>query len=88
MELWNGTPTVRIVVSDTRRVLGVVQPNASFDDLPANVRRIWTGKDPEADWKTSIHGDFKVCPLAADRPGRMQRVTLIEAVHLIAKPRP
>jgi hypothetical protein len=86
MELWNGSPTVRIVVG--KRVLGVDQPNQSIDDLPAGVRRIWTGKDPEADWRTSIHGDFKVCPLAADRPGRMQPVTLIEAVHLVARPRP
>jgi len=88
MELWNGTPSVRIAVSKTHRVLGVVQPNTSFDDLPASVRGIWTGKDPEVDWKTAIHGDFKVCPLAAERSGRVQRVTLIEAVRLSARPRP
>lgn len=88
IELWNGTPSVRIAVSGTHRVLGVIQPNESFGDLPASVRSIWTGKDPEVDWKTAIYGDFKVCPVGSDRPGRMQRVTLIKANRLIARPRP
>ncbi|MGH6910402.1 MAG: hypothetical protein ACREE0_18965 [Phenylobacterium sp.] len=88
MELWNGAPSVRIWVVGTDRVLGVVQPHDSLDDLPASVRRIWSGKDVEADWATAIYGDFKVCPVGGDRPGRMQRVMLIEAVHLTGRPRP
>ena len=88
MDLWTGTPSVRIWVIGTHRVLGVEQPNESFDDLPPAVRRIWSGKDAETDWKTSIYGDFEVCPLAAYQPHRMQRVRLAGAQHLSARPRP
>ncbi len=80
--LWNGTPAVRISVLGTHRVLGVVQPNARFDDLPPAVRRIWTGQDVDADWKTAIEGDFRVCPAAPARPGRMQPVRVIGAANL------
>ncbi|WP_372782527.1 hypothetical protein [Phenylobacterium sp.] len=88
MDLWNGAPTVRIRVIGTRRVLGVVQPHERFDDLPPSVRRIWTGQDADADWKTSITGDFKVCAVRPERPGRMPRVRLIAAGRLTARARP
>jgi hypothetical protein len=88
MELWNGAPSVRIHVTGTQRVLGVVQPNKRFNDLPPEVRRIWTGKDADADWKTSIYGDFEVCPVIASKPERMQSVRLIGASKLAARPRP
>ena len=88
MELWNGTPSVQIWVVGTHRVLGVVQPHDSLDDLPAGVRKIWNGKDVEADWATAIYGDFKVCLVGGDRSGQMQRVTLVEAFRLTARPRP
>ena len=87
MDLWNGAPTVRILVLGTRRVLGVAQTSESFDDLPSAVRRIWTGRDAEADWATSIVGDFEVCALTPDRPGHMQRVRLVDARRLTARPR-
>ncbi len=87
MDLWNGTPTVRIQVIGTHRVLGVVQPNERLDDLPSSVRRFWTGKDAEADWKTSIVGDFAVCPVAAERPGRMRMVRLVDARRLTTRRR-
>ena len=88
MALWNGNPAVRISVPGTRRVLGVVQPNGRFDDLPPEVRRIWTGRDVDADWKTAIEGDFTVCPVAPARRGRMQPVRVIGAANLSARPRP
>jgi hypothetical protein len=88
MDLWNGTPSVRIWVIGTHRVLGVEQRDEKLDDLPAEVRRIWSGKDPETDWRTSIYGDFTVCPVAAYQPGRMQHVRLAGAQHLSARPRP
>ena len=87
MSLGTGAPTVRIAVTGTRRVLGVVQPNERFDDLPPIVRAIWSGKDPDADWATAIDGDFKVCPMAQARAARMQAVRLVEAAHLTARPR-
>ncbi|THD73181.1 hypothetical protein [Phenylobacterium sp.] len=85
--LWNGAPSVRIAVARTHRVLGVVQPNGSFDDLPPAVRAIWTGKEPDTDWAIEIEGDFKVCALTPDRPGHMQMVHLVKAAHLAPRPR-
>ena len=49
MDLWNGAPTVRIWVIGTHRLLGVAQHKESFDDLPDAVRRIWTGRNADAD---------------------------------------
>jgi hypothetical protein len=85
MDLWNGAPSVRIWVIGTRRVLGVEQASESLDDLPPAVRRIWTGRD--ADWSTSIYGDFEVCTLTPERAGHMQRVRLIAARRLTLRPR-
>jgi hypothetical protein len=87
MDLWNGAPTVRIWLAGTHRVLGVEQQTETFDDLPPGVRRIWTGKDTDADWATAIYGDFRVCAVTEARPGRMQRVRLIGATHLAPRPR-
>ena len=88
MALWNGTPTVRIWVVGTRRILGVAQQDEAFDRLPASVRKLWDGKNPDADWSTVIYGDFKVCALAPGRPGRMQEVEVMDARRLVLRPRP
>jgi hypothetical protein len=87
MDLWNGSPTARIWVARTHRVLGVGPSDGGLEALPEAVRRIWTGRDSEADWKTSIVGDFKVCPLNGARPGHMQSVRLVDARGLTARPR-
>jgi hypothetical protein len=87
MDLWNGAPTVRIWVVGTHRVLGVEQQTETFADLPPGVRRIWAGKDTDADWATAIYGDFRVCALTPDRPGHMRSVRLVGATHLSPQPR-
>jgi hypothetical protein len=87
MSLANGTPSVRIWVIGTRRILGVVQPNERFDDLPANVRAIWSRGGDEVMWATDLYGDFRVCPVTPSRPGRMQMVTLVSATGLVARRR-
>ena len=87
MSMANGAPTVRIWVTGARRVLGVVQPHERFDDLPANVRALWSRGGDEAMWATDLYGDFRVCPLAPSRPGRMQMVTLVSAAGLVARRR-
>ena len=79
----NGAPAVRIAVTGTRRILGVVQPNESFDDLPAPLREIW-GRTP-GEPGPQVLGDFRVCPVAPARPGRMQRVRLMSAAHVVAQ---
>ncbi|HEX5263831.1 MAG TPA: hypothetical protein VFW13_09910 [Phenylobacterium sp.] len=87
MGLWNGAPTVRIAVTGSHRLLGVVQPSERLDDLPASVRAIWTGRDSDADWATSIVGDFEVCPVDVAQPGHLQMVRLVQARRLSAAKR-
>lgn len=79
----NGAPAVRIAVIGTWRVLGVVQPHESFSDLPASLREIWSRTPGEPG--PPVVGDFRVCPITLARPGRMQKVRLIEATHLTAQ---
>ncbi len=87
MDLWNGTPTVRIWVIGAHRELGVTNGDKGIGALPASIGRIWTGRDVDADWRTAIYGDFKVCPEGPARLGHMQNVTVIEAGHLRQQPR-
>ena len=87
LSLHNGAPTARIWVVGTHRVLGVLQPNESFSDLPASVRQLWAGKTNEAIWASEIVGDFEVCAVTASRVGRMQMVKVTAAKHLVLKPR-
>jgi hypothetical protein len=79
----NGAPAVRIAVIGSRRILGVVQPNESFDDLPAALREIW-GRTP-GEPGPRVLGDFRVCPVTPARAGRMQMVRLTGAAHLVAQ---
>lgn len=88
MSLANGTPSVRIWVVGTHRVLGVVQQDESFGDLPANVRHLWAAHGDDAMWSSDLFGDFRVCPVAVNKPGHMQLVRLNEATRLTVRPRP
>ena len=87
MSLWNGTPSVRIWVVGTRRILGVVQQDETFDDLPANIRQVWDAKGDEAMWNTDLFGDFRVCAVTESRPGWMQMVKVEQARGLRVQPR-
>ena len=87
MSLWNGTPSVRIWVVGTKRILGVVQPDEKFDDLPETIRRAWAAHGDDAMWRSDLLGDFQVCPVTANRPGRMQMVTVTGATHLLVQAR-
>ena len=87
MALWNGAPTVRIWVIGTRRILGIVQRDNAFDQLPAPIRKLWDGKNHNAEWNTVIYGDFKVCARAPMRRGQMQMVTVMNARRLVLRPR-
>ncbi len=82
MAAWNGAPAVRIAVSGTKRVLGVVQANERFDDLPAEIRQAWIadGRGPEDG--VALIGDFRVCAVTHSRPGRMQMVRVVSGSRL------
>lgn len=81
----NGAPTFRIWRIGTKRVLGVVDAEGGSDSaaiLPDSVRTLVA---PDA-FKVYVMGDFRVCPLAADRPGHMRMVRVVEARRLITHP--
>ena len=80
----NGAPTFRIWRIGTKRILGVVDANGGSESaavLPDSVRALVT---PDA-FQVLVYGDFRVCPLAADRPVRMRPVRVIEARRLTAR---
>ncbi len=81
----NGAPTFRILRVGTRRILGVKAgegADATIDDLPEPVRALVS---PDA-FQVDVDGDYRVCPLTRDRPGRMRFVRIDQALHLIARP--
>jgi hypothetical protein len=86
LSLWNGNPTVRLWVVGTHRVLGVAQPNGTLEDLPPEILRLWAAGGNDAMWASELYGDFRVCPLAPERPGRMQGVRLESGRNLVLKP--
>jgi hypothetical protein len=78
----NGTPQVRIWPKGTRRLLGVVTGawSAEGEDLlPPNVESFLSTGRTDRVW-----GHFRVCPLEADRPGRMRSVRVVQARRLVS----
>jgi hypothetical protein len=82
MSLTNGTPSIRIWVIGTHRLLGVVQQDQSFGDLPAGIRSLWAARGEGAMWSSHIFGDFRVCPMSKGEFGSMQMVRVQEATNL------
>ena len=78
LSAWNGAPTFRIWRIGTSRILGV-----KGDLLPPALRT----RLPADSFKANLIGDFRVCPISHDRPGRMRMITIADARHLVAEPR-
>ena len=80
--IWNGTPSQRIWVVGTRRILGISEwpsrAGEGLDGLPANMRAA-IGDDPSV---VEAFGDFEVCPFSRQRPGVMQYVCVARAHRL------
>jgi hypothetical protein len=78
----NGTPSKRIWIVGTRRVLGVSERPSNggegMDGLPSNLRRAFA----HLPFVTEVYGDFEVCPFTRDRPGWMQIVCVARATRL------
>lgn len=81
IQIWNGTPDVRISVLGSKRILGVDGPNGeAFELLPPKVARFWESKGNPMDH--ALIGDFRVCALTPERPGWMQFVTVKSGKNL------
>ncbi len=75
----NGTPSFRIRVRGTGRVLGVTSPDGpeAADVIPDNARgALFPTDDP---FPVLVSGEWRVCPLEPEHPGWMRSVRLIEA---------
>ena len=83
LEPANGTPGLRIHKLGTRRLLGVLGGDGDPDSLatpPPDLKAVMTPDLPGD--LNSVSGDFRVCPLATERPGWMQPVCIAGATHL------
>jgi hypothetical protein len=86
LAVWNGTPSVRIWPVGTRRELGVVDAHGDAEGerlFPSPVAALI---EPAPD-RTVVFGDYRVCPLSPQQPGRMQIVYIAGATRLRAERR-
>ncbi len=77
------SPEIRLWRVGTSRVLGILAPDGSDEGVlsEAMLERLWGGGDlPGRIW-----GDFEVCPLSPDQPGRMQMACLAGATKLFVE---
>ena len=78
LSYYNGTPSTRIWIVGTHRMLGVRSEDSK---LPANVKPLLK------DFGDNIFADFVVCPLTRERPGHMRIVFVKSASRVISRPR-
>lgn len=75
---WNGTPTYRISVTGTKRLLGVSEgrfgPNG-YELLPLEIPQ-------PTNFDSEYFGDFTVCPFEPEQPKRMRLVCVSAVNHL------
>lgn len=76
LTLGNGTPSVRIWIIGTKRMLGVVP--SEDESLPEGLRRY-------IDFQTRLYGDFEVCPVTKYRSGEMQDVCIRSASNIVVE---
>jgi hypothetical protein len=85
LSAWNGTPTFRIWVVGTKRILGVIQdpksPNSDYPEMPKELMDIFFAQ--VAIFGTDIYGDFLIEPLAPDEKGAMRPVRVITSKKLV-----
>ena len=82
MNLWNGTPSVRIWVVGTKRILGVVDRDCEGEgcSLPEDV-------SSRLSWNSDLFGVFEVCPITHDEPGVMRLVCVASGTKLTIRRR-
>jgi len=82
---YNGTPTFRIWILGTHRLLGVVGRSGhdleNEANLPANVGAAFE----QNAFGTAVFADFRVCPVTRERRGVMQFVCVARAANLYVR---
>src|SRR5215470_20323534 len=75
--IYNGTPSVRIWPVGTNRLLGVLDGSGAAESdhiVPPELNALIVSRGDGS--FTSVFGDFSVCPLTRQQPGRMQMVCI------------
>ena len=82
MNYSNGSPSVRIWVVGTKRMLGVTDSDCEGEgcSLPDQIAS-------KLSWDTDLFGEFVVCPFTSDQPGVMRFVCVDSGTRLEARPR-
>ena len=83
LSVYNGTPSIRLWPLGTKRLLGVIDPNDISHEpgpsvLPLEIKN-------KLDWDKDVLGDFLVCPLTKQKPGRMQTVCIQSGTNLTVR---
>ena len=83
LSVYNGTPSIRLSPSGSKRLLGIIDPNDTSNAPGPSVL-------PEAikarlDWDKDVFGDFLVCPLTRSHPGKMQTVCIESGQNLAVR---
>jgi hypothetical protein len=82
LSYWNGTPTARIWIVGTNRMLGVSDGHAlpGFEQMPKAVRE-------RMSWETELFGNYTFCPFTPEQAGAMQLGCIQAAENLRAETR-
>ena len=83
LSVYNGTPGIRLWPMGTKRLLGIIDPNDASSApgptvLPVEIKN-------KLDWDKDVLGDFLVCPLTRQQPGRMQTVCIESGKNLLER---
>ena len=83
LSVYNGTPSIRLWPIGTKRLLGIIDPNDVSNApgptiLPVEIKN-------KLDWDKNIFGDFLVCPLTREQPGRMRTVCIESGKNLTVR---
>src|SRR4051812_24139653 len=81
LSVYNGAPSIRLWPMGTKRLLGIIDPNDTSNApgptvLPVEIKN-------KLDWDKDVLGDFFVCPLKHQQPGKMQTVCIESGKNLI-----
>jgi hypothetical protein len=83
LSVYNGTPSIRLSPSGSKRLLGIIDPNDTSNApgpsvLPEEIKS-------KLDWDKNVFGDFLVCPLTRSQTGKMQTVCIESGKNLVVR---
>jgi hypothetical protein len=83
LSVYNGTPSIRLWPLGTKRLLGVIDPTDVSNALGPTILPVDIKN--KLDWDKDVFGDFIVCSLTRQQPGRMQTVCIESGKNLTVR---